>query len=151
MFKAIANLFAEPSARTPRKMDPQLAVATLLVHLINIDGVTTDDEKRTMSRVLKDHFDLDEPQLRQLIEMAGQKDAEAVDLYQFTSIITGLEMEQRIAIISLMWEVVFADGTNHEMEDNMIWRVAELIGVSARDRTRLRAKFAKAAADRDRD
>ncbi|HHS82086.1 MAG TPA: TerB family tellurite resistance protein [Devosia sp.] len=149
MFKAIANLFADPSSSPPRKMDPQLAVATLLVHLINIDGVTTDEEKRTMSRVLKDHFDLNDSELRQLLELASQKDAEAVDLYQFTSIITGLEMEQRIAIISLMWEVVFADGTNHEMEDNMIWRVAELIGVSSRDRTRLRAKFARAAKNTD--
>ena len=34
--------------------------------------------------------------------------------------------------------LVFADRQNHELEDNMVWRIAELIGVSSRDRTVLR-------------
>jgi uncharacterized tellurite resistance protein B-like protein len=44
----------------------------------------------------------------------------------------------------MMWQVVFADRKNHELEDNMVWRIAELIGVSTRDRTILRAQMAKA-------
>jgi uncharacterized tellurite resistance protein B-like protein len=39
--------------------------------------------------------------------------------------------------------VVFADKKNHEMEDNMVWRVAELIGVSARQRTILRNQMSR--------
>ena len=33
-----------------------------------------------------------------------------------------------------MWEVVFADGKLHELEEHTLWRVAELIGVDRRDR-----------------
>ena len=33
-----------------------------------------------------------------------------------------------------MWDVVYADGVVHELEDSTIWRVAELIGVDGRDR-----------------
>jgi uncharacterized tellurite resistance protein B-like protein len=40
--------------------------------------------------------------------------------------------------------VVFADKQNHELEDNMVWRIAELIGVSGRDRTILRNQVGKA-------
>ena len=38
--------------------------------------------------------------------------------------------------------MVYADGQLHELEDNIVWRVAELIGVSGRARveTRQRAK-----------
>ena len=40
------------------------------------------------------------------------------------------------------WQLVFADGKVHEFEDNLIWRVAELLGVSARDRVLLRKMVA---------
>ncbi len=41
----------------------------------------------------------------------------------------------------MMWEIVFADGEVHEFEDNVVWRVAELLGVSSRDRIRLRKRI----------
>ncbi len=43
----------------------------------------------------------------------------------------------------MMWQVVFADKANHELEDNMVWRIAELIHVSSRDRTILRNQMAR--------
>ena len=36
---------------------------------------------------------------------------------------------EKLEIIRMMWQVVFADRRNHELEDNMVWRIAELIGV----------------------
>jgi uncharacterized tellurite resistance protein B-like protein len=33
-----------------------------------------------------------------------------------------------------LWEIVFADGASHEFEENLVWRVAELLGVSRQDR-----------------
>ena len=44
----------------------------------------------------------------------------------------------------MMWTVVFSDKKNHELEDNMVWRIAELIGVSSRDRTILRNQVGRA-------
>ncbi len=145
MFKAISDLLSNPKQAPDKPIDTKLAVAVLLVHLIDIDGETTPDEQAIVSTILKEHFELDATQLKQLIKSAHIKDNEAVDFYQFTSIITRLEMEERVKIISMMWQVVFADKKNHELEDNMIWRVAELIGVSSRDRTILRSRFARQA------
>ncbi|MCE3544023.1 TerB family tellurite resistance protein, partial [Escherichia coli] len=48
----------------------------------------------------------------------------------------------RIHFIELMWDVVFADGSAHELEENVVWRVAELIGVSSRDRVTMKQKAA---------
>lgn len=141
MFRAISKLFAAPMDTSIAPVDPKLAVAALLVHLMGIDGETTEDESETVSKVLKDHFELSGDEIDELLETAHKKDAEAVDFYQFTSTITQLEMDQRIEIIAMMWSVVYADSENHELEDNMVWRVAELIGVSARDRTSLRARI----------
>lgn len=141
MFRAIAKLFSGAKIELDAPMNSEVAVAALLVHLIDIDGETSPEERHIVTKVLQDHFSLDENQVKDLIETAHKKDKQAVDFYQFTSLITRLDMEQRIKIIAMMWETVFADGKNHELEDNMVWRVAELIGVSARDRTSLRTQI----------
>jgi uncharacterized tellurite resistance protein B-like protein len=77
--------------------------------------------------------------LDRVIEQGAEADANAVDLYAFTSVVKRhLDEEARIEFIRLMWEIVFADGELHELEDHTLWRVAELIGVDRRDRIRLR-------------
>ncbi len=141
MFDAISRLFAKPEAEIEDAIDTKLAVAALLVHLIGVDGEVEESEREAVKGVLQDHFDLSTSEVKALMEKAHKKDAEAVDFYAFTSGITQLEMDQRLEIIRMMWAVVFADKTNHEMEDNMVWRVAELIGVSTRDRTILRSQM----------
>lgn len=136
MFEALTRLFQKSAA--PATNDPQLSVAALLVHLAAVDGTMKEEERKTIRGALMDHYDLDEQSVDRLIAQAAQRDAEAVDFYRFTSGITQLPMEDRIEIIRMMWTVVFADRKNHELEDNMVWRIAELIGVSSRDRTILR-------------
>lgn len=142
MFEAITRLF---KAETPHSInDPKLAVAVLLVHLAAVDGQMKDEERQAIKGALRDHYDLDETAVDKLIKEAALRDAEAVDFYKFTHGITQLEMDDRIEIVRMMWMVVFADKKNHELEDNMVWRIAELIGVSSRDRTILRNQMSKA-------
>ena len=137
MFEAITRLFNRPETAMDSH-DPKLAVAALLVHLAAVDGQMKNEERSAIKRVLQGHYDLDEGNVDKLVQQAALRDAEAVDLYKFTAGITQLPMEDRIEIVRMMWTVVFADSKNHELEDNMVWRIAELIGVSGRDRTILR-------------
>ena len=137
MFEALTRLFGK-TEQSSDPNDPKLSVAALLVHLAAVDGSMKDEERQVIRGALMDHYDLDEPSVDRLIKQAALRDAEAVDFYHFTSGITRLSTEDRIEIIRMMWTVVFADKENHELEDNMVWRIAELIGVSSRDRTVLR-------------
>jgi uncharacterized tellurite resistance protein B-like protein len=140
MFEALSRLFTTPKpAEEP--IDTKLAVAALLVHLAAVDGVTDEKERESISGLFQDHFDLTEHEVEKLIKEATRLDHDAVDFYKFTATLSKLEEEERINIIRLMWQVVYADGENHEMEDNMVWRVAELIGVSSRQRTILRSQM----------
>jgi len=143
MFEAITRLFNKPEVALDSR-DPKLSVAALLVHLAAVDGQMTDAERQVIKGALMDQYELDEASVSRLIKEAALRDAEAVDLYKFTSTLAALELDERIEIIRMMWTVVFADQSNHEMEDNMVWRVAELIGVSSRDRTILRRQIGKA-------
>jgi uncharacterized tellurite resistance protein B-like protein len=143
MFDAIARLFAPPESTSDLHPAPRLAVAALLVHLSAVDGQVTDGEREAVKGALTDFYGLDESQVDRLIAEATRRDKEAVDYYRFTSALRELSSEERIEIVRMMWQVVFADGKNHELEDNMVWRIAELIGVSARDRTTLRKQMAR--------
>ena len=142
MFEALRSLFAEPQPQA--RLDPKLAVAALLVHLAAVDGTVTENEKQTVRGALMDYCGLQEDEVRRLIRQAREQDAGSVDFYRFTSILSDLPDTEKREIIRMMWQVVFADKQNHELEDNMVWRIAELIGVSARQRTILRNEIAKA-------
>jgi len=137
MFDAIARLFGQSGPDTDT-IDTKLAVAALLVHLAHVDGIIKPEERETIAHVLEEHFDLTPHAVEKLMQEATRHDADAVDFYKFTAALAKLDEDDRIGIIRLMWQVVYADHENHELEDNMVWRVAELIGVSARKRTILR-------------
>ena len=145
MFEAISRLFREKDAPA-LDHEPRLAVAALLVHLAAVDGSTSEAEREAVRRALMDYYDLDEGEVENLVREAARRDSEAVDFYRFTSAITQLPEQERIEIIRMMWQVVFADEKNHELEDNMVWRIAELIGVSARQRTQLRSQISRGLA-----
>ncbi len=44
----------------------------------------------------------------------------------------------------MMWEIVYADGHVSEFEDNLLWRAADLLGISSRERILLRHQIAGA-------
>jgi uncharacterized tellurite resistance protein B-like protein len=43
----------------------------------------------------------------------------------------------------MMWQIVYADGRRTEFEDNVIWRAADLLGISSRERIELRQSVAE--------
>ncbi|KZK97120.1 TerB family tellurite resistance protein [Pseudovibrio sp. Ad26] len=124
--------------------DERLAVAALMFHIIAVDGEIEQQELDQLKRVLQQQYELNEEDTKELMDLAKVRDEDAVDLYGFTSVLKRkLEPEQRLTVIEALWEMVYADGSVHEFEDNTIWRVAELLGVSSRDRMKLKHKVAQ--------
>jgi uncharacterized tellurite resistance protein B-like protein len=146
MFERFVSFLEQLSGRTAAEQQTinpmQLAVAALMFSVMDADGVRHDAEIALLQDLLSERFDLEGGQLVDLIAQAETAEAEAVGLYQFTSVVVRLEEHERIHLIELMWEVVFADGELHEMEDHVLWHIADLIGVSQRDRVELRRKAA---------
>jgi uncharacterized tellurite resistance protein B-like protein len=48
----------------------------------------------------------------------------------------------RLKIVEMMWEIAYADGAVTEFEDNVVWRAADLLGISSRDRIELKHQVA---------
>jgi uncharacterized tellurite resistance protein B-like protein len=121
--------------------DYRLAAAALLVHVMTIDGQEKEQEHDKLRAILRKQFDLDDAQTDALIEAATAADREAIDLYRFTSLLNrSLDEAGRLRIVEMMWEIVYADGKVNEFEDNVIWRAADLLHISSRDRVEMRRR-----------
>ncbi|WEX09970.1 TerB family tellurite resistance protein [Chelativorans sp. AA-79] len=119
--------------------DPRVAAAALLIHVMTADGICSEDERVRLKSALSRAYNVSGAELKTLMKAAEEAEADAVDLYAFTSVLKrNLDEEARAEFVRLMWEVVFSDGELHELEDNLVWRVAELIGVDSRTRVTMR-------------
>ena len=134
------------NAREPNSFDDtgyRLAATALLVHVMSLDGEPSQAEKRKLHSLIESSFGLDRGTADKLIASAMQVEGEAVDLYHFTSVIMrSVDEAGRLRIVEMMWEVVYADGQVSEFEDNVVWRAADLLGVSSRDRIDLKHNVA---------
>ncbi len=149
MFEALRKFIADVGSAPEQDGgfgdgDYRLATAALLVHVANVDGRIDAAERIRLRQVIEDRFGLDAAATTKLLEKAEASDREAVDFFHFTNVLKrSLDDEGRHKIIAMMWNVVFADGEVSEFEENVVWRIAELLGVSNRDRIMLRAKAAE--------
>jgi uncharacterized tellurite resistance protein B-like protein len=151
MFESFRNFVAEivDGDKHPSQFagdDYRLAAVALLVHAATIDGEISPSERERLHSVVKRGFALDDALTDELIDKATVAENEAVDLYHFTSLLNrSLDEPGRARVIEMMWEIVFADGQRDELEDNLLWRAADLLGVSPRERIELRRRIEKEA------
>ena len=147
MFQSFKNFIAEfvDGEKHPTQFaedDYRLAAAAMLVHAAAIDGEMSQSERDELHAVIKQRFELDDVATDDLIAKATAAEHEAVDLYHFTHQLNRtLDEPGRARIIEMMWEIVYADGRRDELEDNLLWRAADLLGVSPRERIELRRRI----------
>ena len=123
--------------------DYRLAAAALMVHTAEIDGNMAEAERRKLHDLLQRRFELSEADTQALISDATEAEHEAIDLYHFTTVINrSLKENDRLRIVQMMWEIIYADGRVSEFESNLIWRAADLLGISSRDRIELGRRVA---------
>jgi uncharacterized tellurite resistance protein B-like protein len=151
MFDLLKNFVAEltgaPERRDFSPDDFRLAAVALLVHLAGADGTMAESERRRLRELVETQFGLNGEMTTRLIQLAEAQDRQAVDFYHFTHALTKvLDQDGRQKIIAMLWEIAFADGAVSEVEESIVARIADLLGVSAPDRVRLRRQVAAEAA-----
>lgn len=136
-FKAILKrLPGAPSAAEDAltRNDPRVAATALLLHLVDADGDRQDVELRALEMLVRDAYGLDAREAETLIAAADDAVHGTVDLFSFTSVLVReVAHEDRVAFVEQMWEIAFSDRRLHELEEHVLWRIGELVGV---ERTR---------------
>ncbi|AJY48431.1 TerB family tellurite resistance protein [Martelella endophytica] len=151
MFERISRFLQEISSEGDQGLaepnDARVAVVALCYQVMEADGVISASEQNRLRELLEGIYDVHGTSLDDLISAGEEAGSEAVDFYRFTSDVKRhLDEDQRIRLIGLLWDIAYADGSRSEMEDNVVWRIAELIGVSGRDRVLERQAALKRAA-----
>src|SRR5262245_26956966 len=143
MFQGFRKFLSEVAegSKHPIHFEPndyRLAAAALLVHAAAIDGNISEVERAKLLAVIKKRFELDQATADELLAEATEAEHEAIDLYHFTKVLNrSLDEDGRRRMVEMMWEIAYADGRVGEFENNMIWRAADLLGISSRDRIEL--------------
>ncbi len=139
LWNKIASLFDGPEEPETPQDDIREAIAVLLIHAAKIDGNEDESERLKRDDLLRKKFGLEDSELTGLTATAAELDEQSVDLYRFTSVLTKqFDQEGRKHIVRMLWEIVLADEVVTDYEANFMWRVAELLGVTTRDRVALR-------------
>jgi uncharacterized tellurite resistance protein B-like protein len=150
VFEKIATLLQDivggPHAPDSDIDEVRIAAVALCNQVMAADGRITPEERAVVADVLKQRFGLEGRSLAALLEAGERAEKNAVDFFRFTSVLKrGLNEEQRTSFIGLLWDIVYADGEKSEVEDHVIWRIADLLGVETRDRVEQRMEAEKRA------
>jgi uncharacterized tellurite resistance protein B-like protein len=146
MLQEIKRLFGELSGGGKPEShfdgdDYRVAAAALLVHVATLEGDLTEAARIKLRALLRSQFSLDEALADELVDAAVTADHEAVDFFHFTHLLMrSLNEEGRLRVVEMLWEMAFIDGDVSEFEDNVMWRVADLLAISPKDRIALRQR-----------
>ena len=141
MIERIKRLFAAAGVEQPASSDPSgqdelhLAAAALLAEVALGDSRFDEVERATVGRLVRTRFGLSEVEAESLVEASERAADDASHLLRFTRVIKdNFSPQERVELIEMLWEVVYADGEMHDYEHALMRRIAGLIYVSDRER-----------------
>ncbi len=153
MFETIVSFLQEIVGGTgPADEDVtevRVAAVALCNQVMAADGKVTPEERAVVEDVFRSRFGLEGARLNALLEAGDRAEKDAVDFFQFTTVLKReLPIERRNAFVGLLWDIVYADGEKSEVEDHVIWRIADLLGVEGRERVEQRIAAEQRARER---
>ncbi len=117
----------------------RLTTAALLIEVSQADFDLDAAEKASIVDTLRNTFNLSTMELDSLVTMAEEEVEQSTSLYQFTRLVNDFyDYEQKLTLISSMWQVAFADNNLDRYEEHLIRKVAELTYVTHKDFIRLK-------------
>ena len=126
------------------KLDMQVAATALLVEAACMDDKFDDSERFVISNLVRRRFNLCEPDCKILIAEAESAVADSTQLYGFTREVNDrFTLEQRVELMEMLWEVVYADGEAHDFEVALLRRIGGLMYVSDHDRASARQRVVR--------
>jgi uncharacterized tellurite resistance protein B-like protein len=122
-----------------------IAAAALLVEAARMDDEFDAGERDKVLELVTDRFELSREESLSLLAAAENRVAQSSQLHGFTRIVNkAFDQTERIELLEMLWEVVYADGVLHDYEASLMRRLTGLLHVpdrenaAARDRARAR-------------
>ncbi|AXC48383.1 TerB family tellurite resistance protein [Paracoccus suum] len=128
----LSRLFTESDdAPALNGQDAEVAIAALLIRVARADDRYSDAERARIDRILGRRRGLSPDEAAERRAAAEMIEAEAPDTVRLTRTIKQrVLLEDRLTVISALWEVVYADGGRGADEEAMVRLASGLLGVS---------------------
>ncbi len=140
MISTIKQFFEKnikPSANTSAEISEhslRLATSALLIEMMRADAEISEDERDTITDIIRSKYGLTEDEISTLIQLAKGEIVKATGYFEFTSLINkGFSYEQKVSVVEHLWEVAFSDANLDKYEEHMVRKIAGLIYVSHKD------------------
>ena len=109
----------------------RLAIGALLIEMTHMDGEVWSEQREAVEAIVREHFELEQDEVAELLVLAESERAEATDYYQFTSLINdAYTRAQKARLIELLWRIAYANETLHRYEEHLVRKIADLLHVS---------------------
>ncbi len=126
-----ASMAPESPEEEVGEEDVRLAACALLIEIAHADDDFTEDERQHLTSAVRRQYGLEDEEAEQLIELAEQARASAVDLWQFTKLIKqNYSLGQKMVLVEVMWGLVYSDGELSDHEESLMRRVCHLLNLA---------------------
>jgi len=126
-----ASMAPESPEEEVGEEDVRLAACALLIEIAHADDDFTEDERQHLTSAVRRQYGLEDEEAEQLIELAEQARASAVDLWQFTNLIKqNYSLGQKMVLVEVMWGLVYSDGELSSHEESLMRRVCHLLDLA---------------------
>lgn len=134
MFDSLNNFFQDRLAPSGSESDDaqrlRIATCVLLLEVAHADDEFSTEEKAKVDALIGKRFQLDAHQTAELLAVAEEERQRQDDLFKFSRLIDGSYTRPRkLAILDLLWEVVYSDGVLEAHEDALMHKMGTLLGI----------------------
>ena len=134
--------------RGQRPHDIRIATCALLLEMSNIDGEFSALERESITSILKRNFDVPDEHATAILEASNEELKGSVDLWQFTNYINqNYSIEDKIRVVEMVWDVVYADGRLDKHEDYLVHKLATLLRLTHKQLIEAKLKVIKLGPD----
>ena len=134
MFDSLKSFFQENVAPAQNGDDDQrrlqIATCALLLEMAHADDEYSAEELKTIMALVARRFDLTDTEATELLEVADVERKKSGDLYQFARLVNDqFTRSRKLAVVELLWEVVYSDGVLEAHEDALMHKMGTLLGI----------------------
>ena len=142
MLTSFKNIFKNTNVQVESAVDEyKVACTALLCEAASMDGVFDENEKKLILVLIQKQFNVDEIEANKIFIEGKELAENSAQLYGFTRVIKeSWQLEKRISLLEMLWELAYVDGELDAAEDMLIRRIAGLIHVEDRDRIEAKQK-----------
>lgn len=109
----------------------RMATAVLMIDVARADQVFEESEFVRVLQLVESHFKLTPEQAAELVNQASDKAEDLISAYEFTEILhKHLDEDEKARIVSLLWQIAYADGRLDKYEDALVRKIGDLLYVS---------------------